>query len=177
MNSPQADFTFGSADGRFGLILPAAQVSAMRSFAVLAGRTETGGVLVGRYNDAHSCAHVTKISGPPRGSKASATTFERAAGGLARWLGRLWRAKNRSYYLGEWHFHPFASPVASSGDFIQMRDIARSHDYRCPEPLLLIFGGDPRGDWDIRVYVFPQGKTCIPLHRQGDAIFDGNKLG
>jgi hypothetical protein len=53
----------------------------------------------------------------------------------------------KEHYLGEWHFHPFAAPSPSSIDYSQMAEIAVSRSWRCPEPVLLIIGGDPRGEW------------------------------
>jgi hypothetical protein len=83
--------------------------------------------------------------------------------GVERWLAKLWSAPQRTYYLGEWHFHPYASPEASATDAAQMRTIATSAGYRCPEPLLLVLGGDPNGDWKLRAYVFPAGSTMVTM--------------
>jgi hypothetical protein len=47
-----------------------------------------------------------------------------------------------------------------------MADVATDPAYRCTEPLLLILGGDPRKDWEVRAYVFPGGVECIPLGRK-----------
>ncbi len=57
--------------------------------------------------------------------------------------------------MGEWHFHPQASPAPSSRDSIQMRDIARMLQYHCPEPILLMVGGGPF-IWRISSYVYFQ---------------------
>ncbi|MDC0744812.1 Mov34/MPN/PAD-1 family protein [Polyangium mundeleinium] len=170
MSRSRTGVALRSADHRFGLVLPPAQISALLSFAVKAGHKETGGVLVGRYNEAYDCAHVTRVSGPPRGSRASESSFVRGAGGVTRWLERLWNAGRGAYYLGEWHFHPFAPPTASWDDRMQMADIARSGEYRCPEPLLVILGGDPRRSWDVHAYVFPGGSACVALQRSGVEI-------
>ncbi len=51
-----------------------------------------------------------------------------------------------TYYIGEWHFHPFMSPVPSGTDLRQIRAIARDRDYQCPVPILIVVGGDPSAD-------------------------------
>ena len=57
------------------------------------------------------------------------------------------------YYLGEWHYHPKASPLPSSTDVNQMFRFANSSDLKCPEPILVIFGED-LGKESIFVGVF-----------------------
>ena len=74
--------------------------------------------------------------------------------GLQRSVNKLW--KSRSFYLGEWHFHPFAAPDPSGSDISQMCEIARAESCKCPEPVLVILGGDPAGEWQIRAFAFPQ---------------------
>lgn len=154
---------FRSEDGRFGVDLAPRQVAAMLKHTKRAGRQETGGVLVGYYNDAHDCAHVTCISPPPKGSSSSETRFERGSDGVARWLQRLWRSPKSVYYLGEWHFHPGVFPDPSAQDCAQMMAIARRESAHCPEPILLILGGDPSREWHICACVFPEGRRMITL--------------
>jgi integrative and conjugative element protein (TIGR02256 family) len=157
--------TFRSSDGRFGLLLDEHRVEELLRFTRRAARRETGGVLVGYYENTLDRACVTQVSPPPRGSHASGWTFERGAAGLREWLASLWNAPRRRYYLGEWHFHPRASPEASGQDRAQMMAFAASREYACPEPVLLILGGDPRDAWDVRAYVFSVRERCIELHR------------
>ena len=150
---------FRSRDTKFAVTIPGLQVKSLLNFACQAGRKETGGILVGYYSTKLDRAHVTIVSAPPPDSRAGGWSFQRGVRGLASWLGELWTAPARTYYLGEWHFHPYASPEASGHDRQQMRDISASADYRCPEPLLLILGGDPNGAWEPRVYVFPTAQA------------------
>jgi len=152
-----------STDRRFGLSLGRAQVRTLLRLTRSARAKETGGVLVGHYNDAFSRAEVCTVSSPPRDSKAGWCHFERGSAGLEAWLLKLWRASARTYYLGEWHFHPYASAEASAHDRAQMRAIAADTRYACPEPVLFILGGDPRGAWDARAYVFPSDGDTVPL--------------
>jgi integrative and conjugative element protein (TIGR02256 family) len=162
---PHEPLVFRSRDYRFGLTLGQAQVRTLLRFTRTAGAKETGGVLVGRYSEELDLAYITQVSAPPRDSKAGGYSFERGYQGLQAWLLKLWRAPEPTYYLGEWHFHPYASPEASGPDREQMRSIAASASYACPEPVLLILGGDPKGAWDVRAYVFPQRAEVVPLCR------------
>lgn len=123
---------------------------------------ETGGVLAGRYSDDLACAIVTAASGAPPDSSAGRSWFRRGLEGLQGWIGRLW--KDKSYYLGEWHYHPFAAPDPSGTDVSEMNDIAATESYKCPEPLLVIVGGNPRRAWRIRAFVFPRDLELVELH-------------
>jgi hypothetical protein len=83
-----------------------------------------------------------------------AADFVRGVSGLGKWLKQLWSHRRRRFYLGEWHFHPFGSPMPSTQDDIQMKEIAQLFESRCPEPVLLIVGGDPKGGWSLGAFVY-----------------------
>lgn len=123
---------------------------------------ETGGILIGAYTQGNSIAEISKITGPPPDSKYGRYTFFRGTHGLKKLLNDYWE-KHQQYYLGEWHFHPFGAPVPSHQDIRQMQQIANSRRYNCPEPILLIIGGNPFENLKINVYVFPRGKEYITL--------------
>ena len=144
---------FWSSDRLFGLSMSNEQIETITTIAKNAGTYETGGILIGCYTDALDCALLTKIVGPAKDSSAGKYWFRRGVRGLQDLINRYWK-NNRSYYLGEWHFHPFAPPTPSSQDIKQMKNIAYSHSYNCPEPLLLIIGGDPEANYTIKAFVF-----------------------
>jgi integrative and conjugative element protein (TIGR02256 family) len=122
---------------------------------------ETGGILIGAYNDDHSTAVVKTITGAPPDSKHGATWFERGLKGLQKLINSLW--STGEYYLGEWHFHPNASPSPSFQDITQMKIISESIAYRCPEPVLLIIGGDYI-NYSIRVFLSIRENNFIELN-------------
>jgi len=126
-----------------------------------AGTHETGGIIVGYYNENLDCAIVIDVSLPPLDSKFGRFLFYRGVNRLQSWLETLW--KRKEYYLGEWHFHPFASAKPSLKDKIQMEKIAKSKKYGCPEPVLLVLGGDPQKNWIINAYICDKGKSFIEL--------------
>jgi len=127
-----------------------------------AGDRETGGILVGHYDGSLRTAVVARVSGAPRGSQHGAASFYRAVGHLQQLLDRLWSGGG-GYYVGEWHYHPGGAPEFSQRDRTQMLEIARSREYSCPEPVLVIIGGDPNGAWRLSANVFLRSGEVIPL--------------
>lgn len=141
-----SEIHLSSSDGRMQLRMDAHHVERILSHCEAAGQAETGGVLLGRYNIRRDTALVLDVLGPPQDSLSGSTWFQRGTQGVQRILERLWSSR-KEHYLGEWHFHPYAAPTPSRVDYAQMIEIATSPSWRCPEPVLLIIGGDPRGFW------------------------------
>jgi integrative and conjugative element protein (TIGR02256 family) len=154
---------YTSPDELFKLSIASKQIDEMLIHCIAAKERETGGILVGYYTPTRDCAIVTAISGPPNDSHASRTRFNRGTMGLHKWLTSLWNDPIRSYYLGEWHFHPFAAPTPSGDDCRQMADIAAAPAYHCPEPLLVILGGNPKGTWQLSAQVFVRDTPSQPI--------------
>jgi integrative and conjugative element protein (TIGR02256 family) len=167
-----ADRHFRSPDKRFGVLISEAELAKAVKQCGKAGRKETGGILVGRYTETHDFAVVTSASDAPRDSRAGGTWFSRGVAGLQRWLNGLWKSK--AFYLGEWHFHPFALASPSGDDLAEMRSIATTESYHCPEPILMIVGGDPKKDWHVRVFVFlaSEGPRELPEVKAGGSAPD-----
>ena len=155
------DITFRSEDNRFGLRVPNSIVQKILDCCRHAEVFETGGILGGYYNPEHDCAVVSAISTEPSDSRRGRSWFERGVNGLQRWLNGLWR--RQQYYLGEWHFHPGGTSAPSNVDLSQMQRIASTKSYHCPEPVLLIIGGDPWGVWTARSMVCVAGGKTIEL--------------
>ncbi|WP_260446304.1 MULTISPECIES: Mov34/MPN/PAD-1 family protein [unclassified Nostoc] len=156
------DLEFWSEDKRLGLKIHRREVSQLLKVCARAGVQETGGILVGFYTESHNCAVITAISDAPSDSHSGHNWFHRGTNGLQRWLNHLWN-KDKQYYVGEWHFHPFSNPNPSQIDINEMQKIGDSYSYQCPEPLLLIIGGDPNIQWDIKVYIFPRNRPLVEL--------------
>ena len=98
------------------------------------------------------------MTGAPPDSRAGPTWFHRGTAGLQRLVGRAWRDRGE-YYLGEWHHHPGAAPTPSLTDVTQMRAIATDPARACPEPILVIVGGDPADAWAISAGVYLRDRT------------------
>lgn len=157
---------FQAEDQRYALTLTESHIARILAACSVAGDRETGGILMGYYVEAHDRAIVTDVSMAPGDSESGRAWFLRGVLGLQEWIDRLWTAR-RHYYLGEWHFHPFAAPNPSSQDLGQLEAIARSPLYKCPEPLLLILGGDPNDEWQLRAFVVPRGRNVTELIARG----------
>ena len=95
-------------------------------------------------------------------SRSGRTWFVRGIRGLQKTIDRLW-TRQHEYYLGEWHFHPGGAPDPSQTDIEQVQEIAYSEQYHCPEPVLLIIGGEPSGKWSARSFVFPRHRAYTEL--------------
>ena len=156
-----------SSDGRFGIRLEAIHVALLMAECQTAGNRETGGILIGHYSRDHAMAFVTEVTTAPMDSRGGTTWFDRGVQGLKKKLQFSWR-KASTFYLGEWHFHPGAAPNPSPVDSSQMTDIAKSPQYACPEPLLLIVGGTER-QWTVAGYVYEkvtQRHTLIKCQKE-----------
>lgn len=155
-----------SNDGRYGVALNAELVRTMLTKARASGQLETGGILIGYYNEHHNMAIVTRVDGPPSDSQASPTRFWRGVQGLNDLLNRMWTRPIRTYYLGEWHFHPFANAERSPIDDSTMQNLELRDSFGCPVPVLVILGGDPESEWSLRAWAYPGKLEPIPLLEQ-----------
>jgi hypothetical protein len=122
------------------------------------GAAETGGILVGHYTNDQSTAFVTEALPPPKDSARGASWFHRGMAGLRGLLATRWACELRTYYIGEWHYHPACIVEPSGDDLAQMCAINADPRYRCREPVMIIAGkGVEGGTRPVRAFVFPHG--------------------
>lgn len=153
-------------DGAFAVVLDASVLIALDRCCGDAGSVETGGILIGRYSDDLTTAIVLEATSPPTDSKRGRTWFVRGVNGLREILGKRWQAKERTFYIGEWHFHPASSVEPSADDFTQMLKISRAREYNCREPLLLILGAKRHAGQPVfRAFVCPANYGPLEFHR------------
>ena len=155
---------FKTSDMRFGITISGMLIDKILKYCKETEDIETGGILVGYYNKKHDWAIVTDISGPPENSKRTSVSFSRGVKGIQKWLNVIWSV-HRHYYLGEWHYHPFARPDASLVDTKQMKEHSENDPLKCPEPIMLIFGGDPNDLWKMKAYIYPKGEKLYIMDR------------
>lgn len=148
--------------GDYRIALPAHLQEEIRSECERSCDDETGGIVIGYYSADRATAHVVEVTPPPADSRRSRLWFLRGVQGLRALLRRRWD-RDGHYYTGEWHYHPDAAPNPSPFDVEQMKEIAEDPAYSCTSPLLLILGGDPRGEWSIRAYVFVGEQGLVEL--------------
>jgi len=171
--SKNKNYEYWSPDRKFGIVIKEWHITKILEECKNSGYRETGGIVVGYYTENLDCAIVTDVSFSPSDSKHGRSWFYRGVNGLQDWLNRLWNRKE--YYLGEWHFHPFASAVLSFPDKIQIKKIAKSKSYSCPEPILFIIAGDPKCEWKMHAYVCEKGKSFIEL-KGNQSDFDSFRI-
>jgi integrative and conjugative element protein (TIGR02256 family) len=152
--------TFVTADRRLGVVLDDEVRARLVEQCIRSRRKETGGILIGRYSDLHDKAVVSDVTGPPRDSIRRRFSFVRGLVGVQRRLDQAWR--RRAFYLGEWHFHPFMAADPSDRDRTQIIAFSKDPAYACPEPILVVIGGDPERDPEFQVAVV-QGGDLLSL--------------
>jgi len=156
-------------DSTFAVEFQGSVLSALDRYCRDAGLSETGGILVGCYSDGLSLAIVREATPPPMDSKRGRSWFVRGVNGLRDLLGKRWRAEERTFYIGEWHFHPVNHVEPSGDDFAQMLEISHAREYDCKEPLLLILSaGKTHGQRTFRAFVCPAGGAPMELHHAMD---------
>jgi proteasome lid subunit RPN8/RPN11 len=131
-----------------------------------AGRSETGGILIGRYGPEGWVADIVEATPKPKGSRSGWFWFQRSSTGLTSLLEERW--SKGLHYLGEWHFHPGGSPTPSSSDVRAMLKVADDEAYRCVAPLLVILGGRLDADWSLSVTLFRAGHAIALKQCRGN---------
>lgn len=149
---------FLTADRSIAVDIEDGALEAMRRLCARAGWLETGGVLIGRYSEFGDRVVVTEVTGPPRDSGRFPFSFIRGIKGLTARLRHEWQ--EGTYYVGEWHFHPRAAPTPSKTDLKQIKAFAADPDLRCPTPVLIVLGGDPKSNWALTVGVMSDDRLA-----------------
>lgn len=157
------DQIYSSEDGAWSVLIRDEVIARVLDLTTASRRHETGGILIGRYEDDGRLAVIEIATDRPRGSIFSAFTFGRGSKDLARRLEEEWRLGR--HYLGEWHSHPGGSPEPSNRDRDTMMGIAGNAKYDCSAPVLLIMGEDRHKAPDWSVNVFPAGTYGYALRR------------
>tara|TARA_R110001592_G_scaffold222022_1_gene477054 strand:+ start:25483 stop:25962 length:480 start_codon:yes stop_codon:yes gene_type:complete len=152
---------YGSADDRFQVKLDQVVIELIAASCIDAKKLETGGILIGKYDEELRLATIVEATPPPKGSRQGKTKFLRGTLGLKKLLDRHW--ENGLYYLGEWHFHPYGEALPSPQDISQMRQLAGDQRYHCPEPILIIAAGCPEQEFDLGVFIVPHSGDFVPL--------------
>ena len=130
---------------------------------------ETGGILIGHYTKDESTAVVTEALPPPKDSARGRSWFHRGVAGLRGLLAKRWESELRTYYVGEWHFHPASIVEPSGEDLNQMHAISADQRYHCREPIMVIVGkAAPGEDRPVRAFVFPNEAPFVEFLESGD---------
>lgn len=122
-------------------------------------RKETGSILVGHYTADGRSATILDVSPIARDSVSSSCAYVRGTEGVRKYYRKLQRnSGGRFHFVGEWHTHPFASPVPSGCDRATLQQIAQEEAIGCASPLLLILGHGMNRPTDIELF------WCVGKH-------------
>lgn len=141
MNRTETFRYYESFNGVYGVKLPEQELRHIHDLCKNSYPYETGGILIGRYSEDLKWAEIITITAAPAESKRTRCSFIRSTQGIITKLKGVW--KRQQYYLGEWHYHPNASPKPSGLDLKTMLNLSKNEELHCPEPILLIVGGSP----------------------------------
>lgn len=151
----------------YAVRLTAASRQQMERECAQAEDVETGGILVGHYTADESTAIITEALQPPKDSARGRSWFHRGVAGLRGLLAKRWENQRRTYYIGEWHYHPASIVEPSGDDLAQMYGINADPRYRCREPIMVIIGeARDGGERPMRAFVFPRGKAHLEFEHR-----------
>ena len=142
---------YSTVNGSHQVELPSSVINYLFDTCKNSRNKETGGILIGCYSSDQAKAYVHTVTTPPKGSIQTSNTFFRSNTGLFDVLNRYWI--EGKYYIGEWHYHPRAAATPSHIDIAQMIQLSNNTDLKCPEPILIIVGGNAQKMY-FGVYLF-----------------------
>ncbi len=106
---------------------------------------ETGGLLIGRIDDACRCVWIDDACGPPPDSRLSAFHLDHGIEGVGELIRHhRERSAGESTYVGMWHTHPMGQAEPSPTDTAASHELVASSVGGPPRALLLILGGEER---------------------------------
>jgi len=124
---------------------------------------ETGGILVGKYEEDGSAIEILEALSPPSDSHGTISTFFRGIFGLSDKLNTRWE-KSGTYYIGEWHYHPAGVGQPSNQDTAQMLEFAKVDDMQSPFPIMVIVFPSGNDQYKVRVFLFTQDGQSFELN-------------
>jgi proteasome lid subunit RPN8/RPN11 len=121
--------------------LVTARAEVRRGARTMAPDIETGGMLLGSFDDATGVVHVDATTGPPPDSFMSATYFHHGIEGTdERVRADVHRTASATGFIGFWHSHPYGPALPSKTDEQGMASIV-APDGTTRRALMMILGG------------------------------------
>jgi proteasome lid subunit RPN8/RPN11 len=186
-----ADMRFAEATGEYQLRLAPTAVAEIRAESRRGARVrkpdvETGGLLLGQFDDAAGIIWVDAATGPPPDSRLSSLHFEHGTQGATEIAAaQMQRTSRTSGFVGMWHSHPNGTARPSETDEIGMAHLVSPVDDRPRRAVLLIVGGAGtwshwlagRGEpsWYARVVDRSQDSPQTPSAASSAAVLDTAK--
>ncbi|MFI5851570.1 ThiF family adenylyltransferase [Micromonospora chalcea] len=130
--------------------LAEARAEVQRGARVRTPEIETGGMLLGAFDDATGIVYIDKVTGPPPDSYLSATYFHHGIQGTQeRVSAEVRRTASTTGFVGFWHSHPSGRAHPSPTDEQGMASIV-APDGTTRRALMMILGGDEGTWWNWR---------------------------
>ena len=115
----------------------------IRSDRLRGATVETGGHLFGERDDAARVIWISHVSGPPPDSHHARSGFVCGTAGVVDETLRLsTRSRGAVRFIGLWHTHPGSTARPSETDVSTMANLVADAEFRSPQSLLVIVGGD-----------------------------------
>jgi integrative and conjugative element protein (TIGR02256 family) len=153
-----------SADGMYAVHVTKRALNSMVRLAGQHAPREVGTSLVGSYSDDGHAAVVRGLAPLTQDSQGSRFSFLRGVRGIRSFFEQVFRRfRGHRHYVGEWHSHPQASPIASDVDDRNQNAIAHDGNVGCPECVLVILGGDIADAPTLGVYVYSRSRGRVDL--------------
>jgi integrative and conjugative element protein (TIGR02256 family) len=151
----QNDLTVDDTDAGFQIRLCPAALQQIRSeslitIQIMGELVETGGMLLGRIDDACRVIWVTAASGPTVDSERARHFFRHGLAGVTEFIADQRAAtRGRQVFVGMWHTHPAMNPGPSVTDLSAVQTLLVPGQDPAPRGVLAVFGGRPAlwRDW------------------------------
>lgn len=147
------DTMIADAAGEYQIRLSSAAVSEIRAecrrgVRVREPQVETGGLLLGQFDDAAGIVWVDAASGPPPDSRLSPLHFEHGAAGAADIPAtQMRRTARTSGFVGMWHSHPDGIAWPSETDQLGMASLVGVVEGQRRAVILIVGGPTGWSDW------------------------------
>jgi len=125
-------------------------LSALRKYRRMKLPKETGGVVIGSFDEERRIAYLVDVLPSPPDSEEWPTLYIRGTHGLADAVKQAaCRTDNQLQYMGEWHSHPDGYGTEPSGDDKKVFEwLAELAARDCNPPIMLIVGQK-----DVRIFL------------------------
>lgn len=121
--------------------IPANGLAAVVSDAFRWAPVETGGILMGVWDESGNWGEIVCILGGGPRAERTETSFDPDQHWQEEQVSRIYEQNDRTIsYLGDWHTHPDGGPRMSSIDKKVARLIGAASAARCASPLIWIIG-------------------------------------
>lgn len=119
---------------------------------------ETGGVLLGYWDESFKEVVIDRVLGPGPDAIHRRESFIPDARYHEQMIAYHYEASGRLHtYIGDWHTHPLSVPYLSRKDRRTLKKIAKHEEARAPIPIMTILGGPP---WEMKVWRYSRNKLA-----------------